>query len=80
VRHVVDIQLDRLGNPYTGAVEQLEQGGVSQWQGAVLAGSRQQRLHLSEAERLRQPSGRPWRMHLTSRIADSQAVGLGEPM
>ena len=79
-RHVVHVERDQFGDPGAGAVQQLQQRLVPQAARGSRVGSGQQRLHLIDRQRLRQPASGLRRRHPGRWVVGGQPVLDGEPV
>ena len=72
---IADRQPDDLGDPGTGAVERLQQRGISTADGVVASDRLDQAGHLVERERFRQAFRDRWDLDIGRRIVGADLVG-----
>ena len=77
---IADRQPDDLGDPGTGAVERLQQRGISTADGVVASDRLDQAGHLVERERLGQAFRDRWDLDVGRRIVGANLVGDEEPV
>ena len=77
---IADRQPDDLGDPGTGAVERLQQRGISTADGVVASDRLDQAGHLVERERLGQAFRDRWDLDVGRRIVGADLVGDEEPV